>query len=168
MGSLRSSLASRISASLIEEFRSELGETPHTWVERSSSQLLQNTPFHPIAEWGRQQFGQDLPAEQRLADLEDTLRLVAWVLTGRAHSRSRSRSRTCSGAIPRRSIVMRALEQRTLVRPSRGLERTGWYFFSSLHDGTKVEDTLRIARRNREERLRHSSFGGNKARFFRI
>ena len=61
---------------LIEEFRSGLGETAHTWVEWSSSQLLQNTPFHPIAEWGRQRFGVDLPAEQRLADLENTLRLI--------------------------------------------------------------------------------------------
>ena len=61
---------------LIEEFRARLGETPHTWVEWSSSQLLQNTPLHPIAEWGRQRFGADLPAEQRLADLEHTLRLI--------------------------------------------------------------------------------------------
>ena len=38
---------------LIEEFRARLGETPHTWVEWASSQLLQNTPLHPIAEWGR-------------------------------------------------------------------------------------------------------------------
>ena len=55
---------------LMEEFHGRLGETPHTWVEWSSSQLLQNTPLHPIAEWGRQRFGADLPAEQRLADLE--------------------------------------------------------------------------------------------------
>ena len=61
---------------LIEEFHGRLGETPHTWVEWSSSQLLQNTPLHPIAEWGRQRFGADLSAEQRLADLEHTLRLV--------------------------------------------------------------------------------------------
>ena len=61
---------------LIEEFHGRLGETPHTWVEWSSSQLLQNTPLHPIAEWGGQRFGADLPAEQRLADLEDTLRLI--------------------------------------------------------------------------------------------
>jgi class 3 adenylate cyclase len=61
---------------LIEEFHGRLGETPHTRVEWSSSQLLQNTPLHPIAEWGRQRFGADLPAEQRLADLEDTLELV--------------------------------------------------------------------------------------------
>ena len=61
---------------LMEEFHARLGETPHTWVEWSSSQLLQNTPLHPIAEWGRQRFGADLPAEQRLADLEHTLRLT--------------------------------------------------------------------------------------------
>ena len=36
---------------LVEEFRATLGETPHTFVELSSSQLLQNTPLHPIAEW---------------------------------------------------------------------------------------------------------------------
>ena len=61
---------------LIEEFHGRLGETPHTWVEWSSSQLLQNTPLHPITEWGRQRFGADLPTEQRLADLEHTLRLI--------------------------------------------------------------------------------------------
>ena len=42
---------------LIEEFHTRLADTPHTWVEWSSSQLLQNTPLHPIAEWGRQRFG---------------------------------------------------------------------------------------------------------------
>jgi class 3 adenylate cyclase/predicted ATPase len=61
---------------LIGEFHARLGETPYTWVEWSSSQLLQNTPLHPIAEWGRQRFGADLPGEQRLADLEHTLRLI--------------------------------------------------------------------------------------------
>jgi class 3 adenylate cyclase len=61
---------------LIEEFRTHLGEAPHTWVEWSSSQLLQNTPLHPIVEWGSQRFGADLPAEQRLADLENTLGLI--------------------------------------------------------------------------------------------
>jgi predicted ATPase len=62
---------------LIEEFHTRLGQTPHTWVEWNCSQLLQNTPLHPIAEWGRQRFGgADLPAERRLADLENTLALV--------------------------------------------------------------------------------------------
>ena len=62
---------------LIEEFHPRLREVPHTWVEWSCSQLLQNTPLHPIAEWGRQRFrGADIPAEQRLADLENTLALV--------------------------------------------------------------------------------------------
>jgi predicted ATPase len=61
---------------LVEEFRLKVGETPHTFVEGSSSQLLQNTPLHPIAEWGRQRFGADEPAEGRLADLENTLALI--------------------------------------------------------------------------------------------
>ena len=62
---------------LVEEFRLKLGETPHTWAEFSSSQLLQNTPLHPIAEWGRQRFGDaDTPVGQRLADLENTLQLI--------------------------------------------------------------------------------------------
>ena len=62
---------------LIEEFRAKLAETPHTWVEWAASQLLQNTPLHPLAEWGRQRFGgADTTEEGRLADLENTLRLV--------------------------------------------------------------------------------------------
>jgi predicted ATPase len=59
---------------LIEEFHARLAETPHTWVEWSASQLLQNTPLHPIAEWGRLRFGGDAPEDQRRADLEGTLR----------------------------------------------------------------------------------------------
>jgi tetratricopeptide (TPR) repeat protein len=61
---------------VIEEFHARLAETPHTWVEWSASQLLQNTPLRPIAEWGRLRFGADAPVEQRLADLENTLRLI--------------------------------------------------------------------------------------------
>ena len=62
---------------LIEEFHAGLGEVPHTWVEWSCSQLLQNTPLHPIAEWGRQRFGgADVPVERRLADLESSLSQV--------------------------------------------------------------------------------------------
>ena len=59
---------------LIEEFHRRLREVPHTWVEWSCSQLLQNTPLHPLAEWGRQRFGSaDVPSEQRLTDLETSL-----------------------------------------------------------------------------------------------
>ncbi len=62
---------------LIEEFHARLRDTPHTWVEWSCSQLLQNTPLHPIAEWGRQRFGgADIPAERQLSDLENTLALI--------------------------------------------------------------------------------------------
>ena len=59
---------------LVEEFHARLSDIPHTWVEWSCSQLLQNTPLHPIAEWGRQRFGgADVPAERRLAELEGSL-----------------------------------------------------------------------------------------------
>jgi class 3 adenylate cyclase len=59
---------------LIEEFHGGLLDTPHTWLEWSCSQLLQNTPLHPIAEWGRQVFGgADVSAKRRFAELESTL-----------------------------------------------------------------------------------------------
>ena len=62
---------------LVEEFRARLGATPHSWVEWASSQLLQNTPLHPLAEWGRLRFGgADVGAEKRLADLEQALAQV--------------------------------------------------------------------------------------------
>ena len=62
---------------LIEEFHARLSDVQHTWVEWSCSQLLQNTPLHPVAEWGRRRFGgADLPAERQLSDLENTLALM--------------------------------------------------------------------------------------------
>ena len=62
---------------LVEELHTRLRDTPHTWVEWNCSQLLQNTPLHPIAEWGRQRFGSiETTAEQQLADLENTLALI--------------------------------------------------------------------------------------------
>ena len=62
---------------LIDEFHGRLRDTPHTWVEWSCSQLLQNTPLHPVTEWGHQRFGgTEVPAERRLADLENTLTLT--------------------------------------------------------------------------------------------
>jgi class 3 adenylate cyclase len=62
---------------LVEELHTRLRDTPHTWTEWSCSQLLQNTPLHPIAEWGRQRFGGgDMPVERQLAELESTLALI--------------------------------------------------------------------------------------------
>jgi class 3 adenylate cyclase len=62
---------------LIEEFHARLGEAPYTWAEWTCSQLLQNTPLHPIVEWSRMRFGgADVSAEQRLADLESSLAQV--------------------------------------------------------------------------------------------
>jgi class 3 adenylate cyclase len=62
---------------LIEEVHTRLRETPHTWVEWTCSQLLQNTALHPIGDWGRVRFGgADVRAEKRLAELESSLTLV--------------------------------------------------------------------------------------------
>src|ERR1700722_9695702 len=62
---------------LIEEFRARLAETPHTWTEWASSQLLQNTPLHPAAEWGRARFGgAEVAGEKRFAELEAALASV--------------------------------------------------------------------------------------------
>ncbi len=59
---------------LVEEFRGRMGERPHSWIEWSSSQLLQNTPLHPVLGWGRAQFGGPETAPgQRLAELESLL-----------------------------------------------------------------------------------------------
>ena len=59
---------------LVEEFRAQLGGTPHSWIEWSSSQLLQNTPLHPLLGWGRARFGgPEVAPERRLAELESVL-----------------------------------------------------------------------------------------------
>jgi class 3 adenylate cyclase/tetratricopeptide (TPR) repeat protein len=59
---------------LIEEFHARLRDVPHTWVEWSCSQMLQNTPLHPVAEWGREPFGgADIPPARQAAELENTL-----------------------------------------------------------------------------------------------
>ena len=50
---------------LIEEFHGRLRDTPHTWAEFSCSQLLQNTPLHPIADWGRQRRTQTIASSTR-------------------------------------------------------------------------------------------------------
>jgi class 3 adenylate cyclase/predicted ATPase len=62
---------------LVQEFRARLGETPHSWIEWSSSQLLQNTPLHPVLGWGRIRFGgPEVAQERRLAELELVLEQV--------------------------------------------------------------------------------------------
>jgi class 3 adenylate cyclase/predicted ATPase len=59
---------------LVEEFRGQMGERPHSWIEWSSSQLLQNTPLHPVLGWGRARFGgSEVAPERRLAELESLL-----------------------------------------------------------------------------------------------
>jgi predicted ATPase len=59
---------------LVQEFRAGLGETPYSWIEWSSSQLLQNTPLHPVLGWGRARFGgPEVAPERRLAELESVL-----------------------------------------------------------------------------------------------
>jgi tetratricopeptide (TPR) repeat protein len=60
----------------LKEFQTRLSETPHTWMEWSASQLLQNTPLHPIAEWGRQRFDIGEAPAERLAELEKVLKAV--------------------------------------------------------------------------------------------
>ena len=60
---------------LIDEFRSRIAETPHSWIEWTSSQLLQNTALHPLTQWGRQRFGgAEIAPEKQIADLESSLR----------------------------------------------------------------------------------------------
>ena len=59
---------------LVEEFRGQLAERPHSWIEWSSSQLLQNTPLHPVLGWARARFGgPEVAPERRLAELESLL-----------------------------------------------------------------------------------------------
>jgi class 3 adenylate cyclase/tetratricopeptide (TPR) repeat protein len=59
---------------LVEEFRSQLAERPHSWIEWSSSQLLRNTPLHPVLGWARARFGgPEVAPERRLAELESIL-----------------------------------------------------------------------------------------------
>ncbi len=62
---------------LVEEFRGQLVERPHSWIEWSSSQLLQNTPLHPVLGWARARFGgPEVAPERRLAELESILAAV--------------------------------------------------------------------------------------------
>ena len=101
---------------LIEEFRARLAETPHTWVEWASSQLLQNTPLHPIAEWGRARFGgAEVAGEKRLAELEAALGSVG-LDAGRICAAARAGDRRAAAARPRAETVARGIAQ----PPARG------------------------------------------------
>jgi class 3 adenylate cyclase len=62
---------------LVEEFRGQLADRPHSWIEWSASQLLQNTPLHPVLGWARARFGgPEVAPERRLAELESLLAAV--------------------------------------------------------------------------------------------
>ena len=106
---------------LIEEFRAQLTVTPHTWSEWSASQLLQNTPLHPIAEWGRQRFGVEAPAERRLADLESTLRLV-----GLDPARIRAPARAARGHSTAARARGRLRARGVAAKATRGDDRPGF------------------------------------------
>jgi class 3 adenylate cyclase/predicted ATPase len=55
---------------LTEEFQGRLAGAPHTWVEWACSQLLQNTPFHPVIEFARRRLEEQEPTpEGRVAAL---------------------------------------------------------------------------------------------------
>lgn len=62
---------------VVDEFHSWLIDTPHTWIEWRSSQLLQNTPLHPVVEWARLRFGgEDIAVDKRLFELKSSLAQV--------------------------------------------------------------------------------------------
>ena len=71
---------------LVQQLRSDISATPHTWIERNGSPLFANTPFHPIAELLRQFLGSgagvELETIERAMDVlglapQETVPLVA-------------------------------------------------------------------------------------------
>ena len=70
---------------LIEEFRAKLAETPHTWVEWAASQLLQNTPLHPLAEWGRLRLAAPTRPTRGVSPTSRTL--YVWLASTRTNTR---------------------------------------------------------------------------------
>ena len=62
---------------LVEEFQARVAEIPHSWIEFPCAQLMQNTPFHAVAEWGRQRFKEtEASDESRVAELEASLKAL--------------------------------------------------------------------------------------------
>lgn len=60
---------------LLDELRTRLAGTPHTWIECTCIPYFQNTPFYPIAEMLEQAFSWEAgqPAGHKLAQLEHSL-----------------------------------------------------------------------------------------------
>lgn len=58
---------------LVEEFRASLAEMPHSWIDFTCIQLLQNTPLHPFVSFVKQRLEQMEPARERRLDA-----LVRW------------------------------------------------------------------------------------------
>ena len=60
---------------LLEELRTRLAGTPHTWLECSCIPYFQNTPFYPIVDMLEQAFAwkTDQPTGHKLAQLENSL-----------------------------------------------------------------------------------------------
>jgi len=62
---------------LTDEFRRGIAELPHTWAEFVCSQLLQNTPFHPMVEFAARRLEEEGSApDDRLAALAEWHRAV--------------------------------------------------------------------------------------------
>jgi predicted ATPase len=60
---------------LVQRFREQIADTPHTWIGAGAGAFFQNTPFYPVVEMLRQFVG-DTPVDQQLAQLESRLELA--------------------------------------------------------------------------------------------
>jgi class 3 adenylate cyclase/predicted ATPase len=60
---------------LVQQFKEDLGVTPHTWIECGASPFLENTPFHPVVDLLKQglAMGGEASAEERQERLEQGL-----------------------------------------------------------------------------------------------
>jgi class 3 adenylate cyclase/tetratricopeptide (TPR) repeat protein len=63
---------------LVQEFKADLGQTPHTWIESGGAAYYETTPFHVVIDLLRQGFGwtADLSTEARLDALDQALAVV--------------------------------------------------------------------------------------------
>jgi tetratricopeptide (TPR) repeat protein len=67
---------------LVHQFRDQIAEVPHTWIECAGSPLFENAPFHPVSELLEQAFSAraDKTPEARLHELETRLQAVGFDL----------------------------------------------------------------------------------------